>query len=762
MSHTASGAFASRLAPLLIPMLTVLLAPMTAQASGGDDDMYNRFTPENFVAPQELPRYAAGTLGIVGDQYWRVYLFMAYRSLRNMPIGATAPEALGVVDWRTALLQDRMYSHDGVEPWLAARQPYADSVITTANLDPWRAVGAKDSFQSYLNCPKDAFDNATQTLEARKKLDTGSWLKLWVKNQDAVFSQCAGTAGTALTPVPATAPAWLKTDYAYQNAAALFYQQNFTAARKQFQTIAEDGKSPWQRIAPYLAARSLIRQAELGETAGSSAYTNNLQTARMELRVIATKYAPAQSMLARLEARLNPEQRLIELGKKLSTTSFTPVSSQTAQDLADYLSLLDRFEAPDSALLTKLDPMTRWILAMQQQAASDKPQAGGKTSAEDNKRNAAAAEAYLQAQARWQKDKNPEWLIAALSSAPLGKAGPDLIKAADSLPPDSTAYQSARYYATRHELAQKQNDVVWRVASPEIKGSDKARPSSVNLWRSLALPVAPKRNDFIAALWRHPVDQEQTYAKNYAVEASKNAAAKPDDANAAAEAEAAQRRWMEVSSDGLDNDGYAMLNGALPLSEWLVLAQDGSTPKVWKTRLAESIWMRGLVLGDYASVDQISPAVAQGKKTTAGLWQRYQQAHGPAEKESAALMIWANSPELQPEVAAWQDFGDWCARPASAPATAFYLNSDEQQRARKEAAQIAKAGGGVNYFGDKLLRYAKQNPADADVPKALYFLVQRTRGACSSNAKRVSKAAFQLLKSQHPNDPWAQKAKYWY
>ncbi|MFJ2990053.1 hypothetical protein ACIPF8_19485 [Collimonas sp. NPDC087041] len=735
------------------------LAPVLAHASGGDDDDYNRFAPESFVAQPELARYASGTLGVIGSGYWRVYLFMAYRALHNQPIGAAAPEALGIAGWGTALLQDRAYSHDGVDSWLQARQPYADSAITT--LDPWRAVGAKDSFQNYLNCPKDAFDNATRTLESRKKLDAGQWLKLWVKNQDAVFSQCAGGNATTLAPLPDAAPAWLKADYAYQSAATLFYKQDFTSARKQFQAIAADGKSPWQRIAPYLAARSLIRQAELNETAGSPAYASDLQTARKELRAIASQYAPAQGMLARLDLRLNPEQRLLELGKKLSSASFNPVSDQTAQELTDYLVLLDRFENPDSALWSKLDPMTRWILTMQQRG-SVTTAITGKPSADDLKRAAAAAEAYALAQSQWQKEKSPEWLIAALSSAPPGKAAPELMKAADSLPVDSPAYQSARYYATRHLQAQKQDAAVWRSAAPEIKGSDKTLASSVNLWRALALPVAPKRVDFIGALWRHPVDQAESYAKSYAVEARKNAAAKPNDAAAAAEADAAQRRWLEVSSDGLDDDGFATLNHALPLSEWLVLAQDASTPKVWKTRLAESIWMRGLVLGDYASVDQVSATIAQDKKTTAGLWQRYQQARTPADKEIAALMIWANSPELQPEVAVWQNFGDWCVAPASRSANVSYLNSDEQQRARKESQQIAKAGGGINYFGDKLLSYAKQNPADADVPKALYFLIQRTRGACSSNASRVSKAAYQLLKSQHPNDPWAQKAKYWY
>ncbi|AMP00861.1 hypothetical protein CAter282_3038 [Collimonas arenae] len=730
-----------------------------AHASGGDEDSYNRFAPDNFVSQPELGRYAAGTLGIVGNGYWRVYLFMAYRALHNQPIGAAAPEALGIAGWGTALLQDRMYSHDGVDAWLQARQPYADAAITT--LDPWRAVGPKDSFQSYLNCPKDAFDNATQTLEARKKSDGAQWLKTWVKNQDVVFSQCAGGNATVLAPLPDAAPAWLKADYAYQSAAALFYKQDFITARKLFQAIAADSKSPWQRIAPYLAARSLIRQAELNESAGSPAYISNLQTARNELRTIAGKYAPAQGMLARLEIRLNPEQRLPELGKKLANASFNPPSGQTAQDLSDYLSLLDRFENADSTLWSRFDPMTLWILTMQQRSPA-MPASAGKPSAEDIKHAASVAEAYTQAQSRWQKEKSPEWLIAALSSAPLGKAAPDLMKAADSLPADSPAYQSARYYTSRHLQAQKQDAAVWRSSAPEIKGNDKTLASSVNLWRALALPVAPKRSDFIAALWRHPVDQSESYVKSYAIEARKNAAAKPNDAAAAAEADAAQRRWLEVSSDGLDDDGFAALNNALPLSEWMMLAQDANTPKVWKTRLAESIWMRGLVLGDYASVDQVSATIAQDKKTTANLWQRYQQARTPADKENAALIIWANSPELQPEVANWQNFGDWCARPATTPTSLSYLNSDEQQRARRESQQIAKAGGGVNYFGDKLLSYAKKNPADADVPKALYFLIQRTRGACSSNASRVSKAAYQLLKSQHPNEPWAQKAKYWY
>ena len=62
-------------------------------------------------------------------------------------------------------------------------------------------------------------------------------------------------------PVNKSAPRWLQLDREYQIAAALFYAGSYDQAVKAFDAIAATSDSPWRQIAPYLAARTIIRSA---------------------------------------------------------------------------------------------------------------------------------------------------------------------------------------------------------------------------------------------------------------------------------------------------------------------------------------------------------------------------------------------------------------------------------------------------------------------------------------------------------------------
>ena len=62
----------------------------------------------------------------------------------------------------------------------------------------------------------------------------------------------------------ADAPALAQADRAYQIAAAHFYAGQFVEAEAAFTAIARDSASPWRAMAPYLAARAIVRQATIG------------------------------------------------------------------------------------------------------------------------------------------------------------------------------------------------------------------------------------------------------------------------------------------------------------------------------------------------------------------------------------------------------------------------------------------------------------------------------------------------------------------
>src|SRR6185295_12956128 len=209
-----------------------------------------------------LENFARGELGVVRPSYARSYLYVAYRYFAGASFTATEQHAL--VELWSDRLNLRWDPSDGGEitAWLSARK----KVLTGAEpkIDAYRNREKPNEYESYLNCPMDAFDSATKTLEARMKLlgaDSPA-LQQWVEAQDHVFANCS--EGQYIpAALPADADAQLRADRDYQIAAANFYAGNFDLARTQFGAIAAS-QSPWRSVAAYLIARTLLRKASLG------------------------------------------------------------------------------------------------------------------------------------------------------------------------------------------------------------------------------------------------------------------------------------------------------------------------------------------------------------------------------------------------------------------------------------------------------------------------------------------------------------------
>ena len=125
-------------------------------------------------------------------------------------------------------------------------------------IDVYRQVG---DFMSVQTCFPDAFDTAARTLSDRITAHGAGdpWVRAWLAGQDIVFADCSGS--TDLPPLDPQAPEWLKRDRAYQAAAVALYRRDFTKAQAQFDAIAADAASPWQKMAPYLAARAAVTAA---------------------------------------------------------------------------------------------------------------------------------------------------------------------------------------------------------------------------------------------------------------------------------------------------------------------------------------------------------------------------------------------------------------------------------------------------------------------------------------------------------------------
>jgi hypothetical protein len=333
------------------------------------------------VWPEAPVEFARGQLGIVQPTYERLYQVIAYRYLSG--VGLNEAE-------RRAILPSPQPTVDK-NPWLVARNHFP-GIQPLRRLEPYRQVKKEGYFDTYLNCNDDAFRTAAATLERIQR--TGAAAE-WIAAQDVVFSNCSQGA---TIPQPASDPR-LRADRAYQIASAKFYSEQYEAARQDFQTIAADASSPWHDVAPYLAARCLIRAGRFAEAA-------------TELRSV----APASRLLGFVEAHLHPAERMHELALALVRPDS---EASIGQDLIDYRMLFDRGVTPPPN-----DDLTNWIRSLQ---------AGG----------AGAVEI-------WRARHTLPWLVAALQVSKPGDAVvPELLAATREVKSDSAAYLTVNYHRVR-------------------------------------------------------------------------------------------------------------------------------------------------------------------------------------------------------------------------------------------------------------------------------------------------------------------------
>ncbi|HSI48282.1 MAG TPA: hypothetical protein VLA61_08440 [Ideonella sp.] len=796
--------------PLAIAALASLLSlPALTHASGGDGFAESPLTPEWHVPASELPAYAAGRLGVLPGSHWRIFLFLAWRAANGHPLSAEEVKALDLNAWRVGpwshgISMETDNADSMLKAWQAARDSAA-AALPSANRPAAPArIGTERStedWSSYLNCPADAFARAAQTLATRQRLpDWPAWGGVWLAQQDQVFANCAPDDARPGQPAPpprlpaaltAGAPAWLAKDRAYQFAAAQFYAGQYPAARSGFQAIAKDGTSPWQPLGAYLAARALVRQATLAigperqPDRSETGWRQPLSTARQELLALAPTQPAAAALVGWVEARLRPRERAQELGQQLASA---PMNRQTIAALGDYLRLLDGLSPQQ--LAQSPDPMTRWIGLMQasqdgptgadpasQQPADDatEREAADRGALEGGALQRLAASLARQSAAKDSKAPAGLWLAPLLALARPAGAGmpPERVlteaeqRAALAVPATSPLYQHLRYHLARLQIEQGQGAAADAGITAML--ADAKQPMSIatrNRWLGLKMLSAPTLAGFLAAVPRRVPTEE---------------AGQPIiDADRTAEKGTSNPEPPPPQFQPADDFALRLYRN-LPLSVLKLAQRAPAMPGTETTRLAEVIWTRAVLLGDWASADDMAPLLAAPRSTTKPLWDRYAAATSPAAKREAAVVIWANTPELDPAVVndqgLQQSWGcityantDTTADPTHLAGPAF-LSAAERDAAQAERARLQALPLRSEYLGPPLLAWARSHTADPEAPKALHFFIASTRMECrgvpahprpKDDPATDSKDAFQLLHKQWPKSEWAAKTKYYY
>ena len=778
------------LTPSTLLILAVLLLTPADIFSCGPFFIEAIFVSKNRPEPS-LDDYLAGHLGVVQPTYYPVYLAIAYRVLSGNPIDS-AEIAKAKKYWSYDQI---LYKTDdeAMKEWYVARFAALSQKAPSA-ADGERSPDAYNnsyrrqsySFSSFINCTPDAFRNAALTVQDRTKRFgvASATMQDWVQAQNAVFSNCANNASVPAA-APANADALIKADRQYQIAAAHFYREEFDDARNGFLQIARDHSSPWRTIAPYLAARSLIRQATIAAPEGKPADPKLLAQAQTELRAIladpsAKEIHPAAwRTLGFVEFRLFPDERMHTLALQISGQLPT---TDLGQDLIDYALLLDRPNVPVDVSkppqpppkIKVADDLTDWILTAQAHA--------------DNNARTHAME-------RWQQTHALPWLIAALVKTKAGDPGVDsLMAAAAEVPDNSPGHDSASFQRVRLLMQMQKYNDARNLLDRELVRTPAPPNQTRNLYLGMRWLLAQNFDEYLKFAPQVPVAYDSgdgTYCY--------------DDNCAAAQG------WGAKSSDALlDLPVAAAFDLRTPLQLLALAAQGNTLPANLRQALLLATWSRAAILGDNTQAVALGKSLGQVVPSTAQYMSDYAAAKDSGAREFAAVFAMLHFPGMRPYVNQGilretalekiDDYRDnwWCkdfeslfkvpndensytylsytqqvgipvnqagssAPPSAAPAWPGFLSQSQRSSAEAEWKQLSQIDGAPNFFGKVVIAWARSHPNDPRVPEALHLVVRSTRYGCGDDdTGQFSLDAFDLLHIRYPKSEWTKKTPLWF
>jgi TolA-binding protein len=720
-----------------------------------------------------LASYAQGQLGILQPTYAQSYLYVAYRYLSGMGFQQEEKEALLAL-WNERLNpQADLWNPNAsaaVKAWSEVRAQIA-AAGPPPQVNVFKALQARNGafyYHEYVNCPADAFLTATNTLTER----IGQFgpesvaVQDWVRAQDQVFSNCSG-ARAIPAPAAPQSPEILHKDRAYQIAAAHFYAADLAVAERLFRDIADDPASHWRPLALYLVARTLLRQGSLVPRYGEvdrAKLTEAKQTLNAILgdKNLQTIHPAASRLLAVVRARLEPAERLYELAQGLLRPNIGPTLKQ---DLWDYTLLLDRVTDERNGTGTsaaRRDDVTDWILTFQDTSPN----------------------ALQHALERWTATAALPWLVASLAKISAGHPRiPDLLAAAEKVPPEAPAFASVAFHRLRLLAALgRREEARQQLDSLLSQGRSAFPPSGRNLLLALRMKLARTLYEFM------------TYAPRLPAAITYNS-----DGRELPEDPASSERVQLIAHEQplFDADSARVFNRRLPLDTLREMVHRTVLPTHLRRELAMAVLTRSLILKEEDTTRDLVPVV-KALSPELGPWlDEYRATLSRDARAFTGVLMILRFPGLKPYV---QDnvgrltpldqidnYRDnwWCAlEPATlgtsregdrlwAPLEVLYrrpedhafefLSAAQAHAVQQELQRLASLGPAPNYFSQQVVAWAQRAGNDPRVPEALHLAVQSTRFGCTdADTGALSKAAFDLLHQRYPKSSWAQKTKYWY
>jgi len=750
-----------------------------------------------------LSSFADGQIGIPLPTWRRAFLVVAYRYLDQKPLNKSEQRSL-VAFFDESGVRDRPPTNVSINRWINARAKYQTG--PKPKISSYRE--AASSYYEYQNCLAPAFDNAVQVLRERAKTFgvQSTQLTQWIMAQDAVFENC--TAGPSIPDrLPEGANSLIRADREYQIAAANFYANRLPDALREFDAIAQDASSPWHLLAPYLAVRTIIRQASMPVSPGTGDEYDPATLAKAEPRLAAIisnpKLGPFRQDAQRLQGLVrfhaHPEQRQHELAQLLLSGRS---GSDFGQQLLDYKLVLDRFldnspEFPDTPAYgpeydERLKSWRRSRFAKLQKERSDDLSDWLMTLQSD------AAEAKSHALSKWKATASIPWLFAAMSKFD-GKdvAVPEVLQAASQIPETSSASTAIAFHRSRLLRESGQPEAASEVVQAALRQIDSLPVSAVNLLRDEQMRNSADLENFRERLARNPVevtavsdnDGEDSFCYQ---SKSCNLAFYGD----------AQPRSKSVLLPHFDLSVAETLNKRIPIDVLVEVAKSKSLPQNLHQHLAASAWARAALLGNFAAAQKVGDTATALRPELRQFIDQYDAAQTDEERHFLAVFAIVHFPGLRPFVEDGyvrttqfqriDNFRDnwWCDDVGGIPddlsfskqngdnisrvtqlnqrleaSSPVFLTTEQRAQASSEWKQLLSLGEAADYLPREVLAWAKMHPEDPRVPEALHFAWRAARYGCfaddSTSKTNWPHDIFKLLHKRYPNSEWTKKTAVW-
>jgi hypothetical protein len=702
--------------------------------------------------PDDLEGFMEGKPQVVQREFYVTNLALAYRMMSGPAL--TPEERKSVLTARRSRSYPPETPSEGITSWMKVSQTLRNGLASPPP-DSDRKLPGND-WQTYPNCPDNAYAVAARTLSERVKLYPQAKPELveWLRGQAAVFSNCSGPAQMP-AEVPASSAVWLRKDRVYQTAAAHFYRMEWSDAMTGFESVAADKASPWHDLGQYLVARCLIREATLGATNDRGFDEAPLREAQERLKSVASRGGPyarnAADLLNLVDLRLAPGKTAARLGD-----SIRKPDPQLGQNLIDLDYAFDHM-SPEERNEARTSDLADWILSMR---------------AIDGEDHSAA---------RWRQTHSLAWLVAAMTH--LEKPDAELMQAAADVPPSSPAWATVTYVRLRLMSGDA-------AAQTEVKqalgmlAEQHATGSTVNLFNMLAQNKAQSLSEYAALA---PMQPGEFYFDDGDMVNAEDAGAKqPTMAGLPVNTGDVKR---------LDVESATVFNERLPLSELVQLVLDSTWPKQLRFELAMAVWTRAVLLDKPKEARRLTPEMIEGEPGWKPWLTAYDAATTEDERTVTGLLALMRFPSVRPYVnggagreegfVGYSSYRDnwWCANMGKQQDWKFsystsynYRNGAEissspeklseklapfispamASEAQEERARLEKIGDAPTYFGKEALAWVKTHPQDPRNAELLGFAFRAMRNGCNIEASTGTRhQVFETLHAKYPHSEWA-------